>query len=102
MKKKLKIGIIGAGNIGGALTRHFTRLGHDAVVADSRGPESLVGLARVATILVAEVGSKHLGFVGHRAYLTGASSQVKRAGQVIEEAELRTRAVPFPDNAARR
>ena len=32
MKRKLKIGIIGADNIGGALTRHCTRLGHDVVV----------------------------------------------------------------------
>ncbi len=40
---KLKIGIIGAGNIGAALTRHFTRLGCDVVVANSRGPESLAG-----------------------------------------------------------
>jgi 8-hydroxy-5-deazaflavin:NADPH oxidoreductase len=46
MKGKLKIGIIGAGNIGAALTRHFTRLGHDVVVANSRGPESLAGLAK--------------------------------------------------------
>ena len=46
MKRKLKIGIIGAGNIGGALTRHFTRLGHDVVVANSRGPESLADLAK--------------------------------------------------------
>jgi 8-hydroxy-5-deazaflavin:NADPH oxidoreductase len=42
---KLRIGIIGAGNIGGTLTRRLTRLGHDVAVANSRGPESLVGLA---------------------------------------------------------
>lgn len=42
----MKIGIIGAGNIGGALTRHFTRLGHDVAVANSRGPESLADLAK--------------------------------------------------------
>ena len=46
MKRKLKIGIIGTGNIGAALTRHFTRLGHDVVVANSRGPESLASLAK--------------------------------------------------------
>ncbi len=45
MKRKLKIGIIGAGNIGSALTRHFTRLGHDVVIANSRGPETLAALA---------------------------------------------------------
>lgn len=42
----MKIGIIGAGNIGTALVRHFTRLGHEVVVANSRGPETLAGLAR--------------------------------------------------------
>ncbi len=46
MKGKMKIGIIGAGNIGSALTRHFARLGHDVVVANSRGPETLAALAR--------------------------------------------------------
>jgi 8-hydroxy-5-deazaflavin:NADPH oxidoreductase len=41
----MKIGIIGAGNIGGALTRRFTALGHEVSVANSRGPESLKDLA---------------------------------------------------------
>src|SRR4051812_48649858 len=46
MKGKMKIGIIGTGNIGSALTRHFTRLGHHVVVANSRGPETLADLAK--------------------------------------------------------
>lgn len=37
----MKIGIIGAGNIGGNLTRRLTHLGHDVSVANSRGPETL-------------------------------------------------------------
>jgi 8-hydroxy-5-deazaflavin:NADPH oxidoreductase len=41
----MKIGIIGAGNIGGTLTRRLTALGHDVSVANSRGPETLADLA---------------------------------------------------------
>ncbi|NHC47099.1 NADPH-dependent F420 reductase [Motilibacter aurantiacus] len=41
----MKIGIIGAGNIGGALARRLTRLGHEVAIANSRGPETLQGLA---------------------------------------------------------
>ena len=41
----MKIGIIGAGNIGGTLTRRLAALGHEVSVANSRGPESLAGLA---------------------------------------------------------
>lgn len=41
----MKIGIIGAGNIGGALTRRLTALGHQVSVANSRGPETLAALA---------------------------------------------------------
>lgn len=41
----MKIGIIGVGNIGGALTRRFAVLGHDVSVANSRGPETLRDLA---------------------------------------------------------
>jgi predicted dinucleotide-binding enzyme len=42
----MKIGIIGAGNIGGALTRRFTAVGHTVKVANSRGPASLADLAK--------------------------------------------------------
>jgi predicted dinucleotide-binding enzyme len=41
----MKIGIIGAGQIGGTLTRRFTALGHEVLVANSRGPETLADLA---------------------------------------------------------
>jgi predicted dinucleotide-binding enzyme len=37
----MRIGIIGAGNIGGTLARRLTALGHDVSVANSRGPETL-------------------------------------------------------------
>jgi len=40
----MNIGIIGAGNIGGTLTRRLTALGHNVSVANSRGPESLSDL----------------------------------------------------------
>ena len=42
----MKIGIIGAGQIGEMLTRRFIALGHDVSVANSRGPETLGDLAR--------------------------------------------------------
>jgi 8-hydroxy-5-deazaflavin:NADPH oxidoreductase len=41
----MNIGIIGAGHIGGTLTRRLTALGHKVFVANSRGPETLVALA---------------------------------------------------------
>jgi 8-hydroxy-5-deazaflavin:NADPH oxidoreductase len=41
----MKIGIIGAGHIGGALARVLTALGHDVTIANSRGPETLRELA---------------------------------------------------------
>ena len=41
----MKIGIIGAGQIGGTLTRRFTALGHEVFVANSRGPATLSDLA---------------------------------------------------------
>lgn len=42
----MRVGIIGAGEIGGTLTRRFAALGHEVSVANSRGPETLADLAR--------------------------------------------------------
>jgi 8-hydroxy-5-deazaflavin:NADPH oxidoreductase len=45
MEMSMKIGIIGAGEIGGTLVRKLRASGHGVRVANSRGPESLSGLA---------------------------------------------------------
>jgi len=47
----MKIGIIGAGNIGGTLARRFRAVGHEVFIANSRGPATLEGLAK-------EIGAK--------------------------------------------
>ncbi|GAY11209.1 NADPH-dependent F420 reductase [Pseudonocardia sp. N23] len=41
----MRIGIIGAGHIGGTLTRKLAALGHEVRVANSRAPETLADLA---------------------------------------------------------
>ena len=54
----MNIGIIGAGHIGGTLTRRFSALGHKVFVANSRGPESLADLANAAKERAPEWWSK--------------------------------------------
>ncbi len=61
----MKIGIIGAGQIGGTLTRRLAQLGHDVSVANSRGPSSLAGLDK-------ETGAKAVSV-----------REAARAGQVV-------------------
>jgi predicted dinucleotide-binding enzyme len=61
----MRIGIIGAGEIGGTLTRRLSHLGHEVAVANSRGPSSLAGLAK-------ETGAKAV-----------TPYQAARAGQVV-------------------
>jgi predicted dinucleotide-binding enzyme len=41
----MRIAVIGAGNIGGTLTRRLTALGHEVAIANSRRPETLSALA---------------------------------------------------------
>src|SRR2546428_3261571 len=52
----MRIGFIGAGNIGGTLARHLAKLGHQVSIANSRGPESL-------TTLAAEIGATPVSVV---------------------------------------
>jgi predicted dinucleotide-binding enzyme len=52
----MKIGIIGAGSMGGILARHIVKLGHHVSIANSRGPESLTALA-------AEIGATPVSIV---------------------------------------
>jgi 8-hydroxy-5-deazaflavin:NADPH oxidoreductase len=61
----MKIGIIGAGNIGGTLTRRFRQVGHDVYVANAHGPASLADLA-------AETGAKAV-----------TAEEAARAGEVV-------------------
>ena len=61
----MKIGIIGAGQIGGTLARRLTKLGHDISIANSRGPESLAALAK-------ETGAKPV-----------TVKQAARAGEIV-------------------
>jgi len=61
----MRIGIIGAGNIGGTLVRRLTAIGHEVSVANSRGPETLAGLAK-------ETGAKPV-----------MAREAARAGEVV-------------------
>jgi predicted dinucleotide-binding enzyme len=47
----MKIGIIGAGNMGANVARLFVKAGHEVAISNSRGPESLRDLA-------SEIGNK--------------------------------------------
>jgi predicted dinucleotide-binding enzyme len=61
----MRIGIIGAGHIGGTLARRLTELGHEVAIANSRGPETLRDLA-------AETGARAV-----------TAAEAARAGEVV-------------------
>jgi predicted dinucleotide-binding enzyme len=61
----MKIGIIGAGQIGSTLTRRLRTLGHEVCVANSRGPDTLADLAK-------ETGAKAV-----------TAREAARAGEVV-------------------
>ncbi len=61
----MRVGIIGAGNIGGNLARRLTATGHEVAIANSRGPETLAALAEEtgATPLTAATAANGAGVV---------------------------------------
>jgi predicted dinucleotide-binding enzyme len=61
----MRIGVIGAGGLGGTLARHLAKLGHQVSIANSRGPESLTALA-------AEIGATPVSVV-----------DAARAGEIV-------------------
>ncbi|HZA97531.1 MAG TPA: NAD(P)-binding domain-containing protein [Gemmatimonadales bacterium] len=61
----MRIGIIGAGQIGGTLVRRLTALGHEVFVANSRRPETLAALS-------SETGAKAV-----------SPEQAARSGEVV-------------------
>ena len=71
----MKIGIIGAGMIGGTLARRLTALGHEVAIANSRGPETLRDLA-------AETGAR-----------TVTAAEAARSGEIVV-VTIPQRAVP--------
>ena len=52
----MKIGIIGAGNIGSALAGHFHKLQHSVLIANSRGPEALSPVAHATGATPVDIG----------------------------------------------
>src|ERR1700704_2250061 len=52
----MRIGIIGAGAVGGTLARRLAKRGHQVSIANSRGPESLA-------VLAAEIGATPVSVV---------------------------------------
>lgn len=82
-------GIIGAGNIGSQLARALTAHGHDVVIANSRGPETLAGLidelgdsARAATAQeAAEAAEVAIVTVPLRAYASVPAAPL--AGKIV-------------------
>jgi predicted dinucleotide-binding enzyme len=57
----MRIAIIGAGNMGATLAGLLTRLGHQVAIANSRGPQTLAGIAAqtgAAPVPITQVTSK--------------------------------------------
>jgi malate/lactate dehydrogenase len=69
----MKIGIIGAGNIGATLAKLLTKAGHEVAISNSRGPETLRDV-------VAELGDRaQASTADHWATSTGGGESSRPA-----------------------
>jgi len=76
----MRIGIIGAGAIGGTLARRLAKRGHQVSIANSRGPESLTALAaEIGATPVSVVDAAQAGEIVIIAIPTKAVADLPRA-----------------------
>ena len=76
----MRIGVIGAGSMGGILARHLAKLGHQVSIANLRGPESLIALAaEIGATPVSVVDAAKVGEIVIIAIPTKAVADLPRA-----------------------
>ena len=76
----MRIGVIGAGTMGGILARHLAKCGHHVSIANSRGPESLTALAaEIGATPVSVVDAANAGDIVIIAIPTKAVANLPRA-----------------------
>jgi 8-hydroxy-5-deazaflavin:NADPH oxidoreductase len=75
----MRIGVIGAGSMGGILAAHLAKLGHHVSIANSRGPASLTALAaEIGATPVSVVDAANAGEVAIIAIPTKAVADLPR------------------------
>jgi hypothetical protein len=76
----MRVGVIGAGNVGATLARRLVKLGHQVSIANSRGPESLTALAvEIGATPVSVVDAANAGELVIIAIPTKAVADLPRA-----------------------
>jgi 8-hydroxy-5-deazaflavin:NADPH oxidoreductase len=75
----MRIGVIGAGSMGGTLARRLARLGHQVSIANSRGPDSLAAFAaEIGATPVSVVDAARAGEIVIIAIATKAAADLSR------------------------
>jgi 3-hydroxyacyl-CoA dehydrogenase len=81
--ESMKIGIIGAGNIGSALAGHFCKLQHAVLIANSRGPETLSKVAEATGATPVGISAVVKGSLLERANRKKAADNRDQAAKIM-------------------